>query len=68
MLGNTTGLFLDAYANASSNVISFSYMRYAMTQVADRETPAKQWTSVPPPLYIPSFMNAIAAGKCHNKF
>lgn len=50
MLGNITGLLLDAYANASSKPISYSYMRYAITQVAERDTPAKQWTRTPPPL------------------
>lgn len=37
-----------------------------MTIVADLETPAKQWTSTPPFLN-PSFIKAIAAGKCLNK-
>jgi hypothetical protein len=34
--------------------------------VAERETPAKQCTSTPPFLN-PSFIKAIAAGKCLNK-
>ena len=34
--------------------------------MAERETPAKQCTSTPP-FFNPSFMKAIAAGKCLNK-
>jgi len=67
MLGNITGLRLLAYENAYSNVISFSCIKYAMTHVAERDTPAKQWTRTPPPLYMASFINAIAAGKCLSK-
>jgi len=34
-----------------------------MTQLALRETPAKQWTRTPP-FEMPSLIKEIAAGKC----
>ena len=64
IFGKTTGHLLLQYWNASSKLMSFSYIRYAITQVEDLDTPAKQWTRTPPPLAKASFMNAIAAGKC----
>ena len=64
MFGKITGRFLLAKENAYSKLISFSCIKYAITQVADLETPAKQWTRTPPPLEIASFIKAIAAGKC----
>ena len=63
MFGKMTGLFLLAKVNASSKSMSFSCIRYAMTQVADLDTPAWQWTSTPPPFCMPSLMKAMAAGK-----
>ena len=67
MFGNTTGLRLLIYAKADSKLIPYSYIKYAMTHVADLETPAKQCTRMPPPRCMASLINAIAAGKCLNK-
>jgi len=49
MFGKITGLRLLAYEKADSNVMSFSCIKYAITHVAERDTPAKQWTKTPPP-------------------
>ena len=63
-----TGRFLLAKLNAASKVMFFSCIKYAITHVADRLTPAWQWTSTPPPEAIPALIKAIAPGKCLSKF
>jgi len=57
-----TGRRLLAKANAVWKSMWFSCIKKAITHEALRETPAWQWTKTAP-FDIPSFMNAIAAGK-----
>jgi len=47
--------------------MSFSCIKYAIIQVADRETPAKQWTRTAPPFDRPLLMKALAAGKWRSR-
>ena len=39
-------------------------MRYAKQSVAERDTPALQWTSTFPPRDLTSFMKSMAVRKC----
>jgi len=60
--GKMTNHFDFTNEKASAKLIFFSAIKYAITILADQETPAKQWTSTFPPELIAYLTNSMQIG------